>query len=191
MVKTPRRTCSAQRQLPCVGRFAGPGQRRHTYSHGCGLRFHRYLRRKHCRFVFAQSVAFGNVGTFLLKFVANGKFARNFPIAERLRYCCRRHERRKRFSSKFHGKVALVLGNEGNGLSEFSRKAVQQTVSLPMENNFESLNVAVAGSVIMYRSTPKLKQSNYRRQNIYVRSQQMEQHKNKSQGRRRTFQNIH
>ncbi len=55
------------------------------------------------------------------------------------------------FSSKFHGKVALVLGNEGNGLSEFSRKAVQQTVSLPMENNFESLNVAVAGSVIMYQ----------------------------------------
>ncbi len=55
------------------------------------------------------------------------------------------------FDSKFDGNVALVLGNEGNGLSDFSKSNVHKTISLPMANNFESLNVAVAGSVIMYQ----------------------------------------
>lgn len=55
------------------------------------------------------------------------------------------------FSAQLGGKVALVLGNEGNGLSQFCREHVAHKVSLPMANDFESLNVAVAGSVIMYR----------------------------------------
>ena len=55
------------------------------------------------------------------------------------------------FSARFSKRVALILGNEGNGLSDFSRKHATKTVALPMENGFESLNVAVAGSVIMYQ----------------------------------------
>ena len=55
------------------------------------------------------------------------------------------------FDCKFDGNVALVLGNEGNGLSAYSRLNAHQTISLPMANNFESLNVSVAGSVIMYQ----------------------------------------
>ena len=55
------------------------------------------------------------------------------------------------FDCKFDCNVALVLGNEGNGLSNFSRQNAHQTISLPMANNFESLNVSVAGSVIMYQ----------------------------------------
>lgn len=55
------------------------------------------------------------------------------------------------FKHSYRGKVALVLGNEGNGLSEYSKTHADSVVSLPMANDFESLNVAVAGSVIMYR----------------------------------------
>ena len=55
------------------------------------------------------------------------------------------------FSTCFGKRVALILGNEGNGLSEYSRRHGTKTVALPMENGFESLNVAVAGSVIMYQ----------------------------------------
>ena len=55
------------------------------------------------------------------------------------------------FSTKFGKRVALILGNEGNGLSDYSLKHAAKTVALPMENGFESLNVAVAGSVIMYQ----------------------------------------
>lgn len=46
--------------------------------------------------------------------------------------------------------IALVLGNEGNGLSEYSRQHITNVVSLPMSNNLESLNVAVAGGILMY-----------------------------------------
>lgn len=55
------------------------------------------------------------------------------------------------FSRSYDNKLALVLGNEGNGLSEYAKKHSDSVVSLPMANNFESLNVAVAGSVIMYQ----------------------------------------
>ena len=55
------------------------------------------------------------------------------------------------FSAHFSKRVALILGNEGNGLSDYSLKHATKTVALPMENGFESLNVAVAGSVIMYQ----------------------------------------
>ncbi len=55
------------------------------------------------------------------------------------------------FDCKFDGNVALVLGNEGNGLSAYSRANANDAICLPMANNFESLNVAVAGSVIMYQ----------------------------------------
>lgn len=55
------------------------------------------------------------------------------------------------FSAQFAPKVVVVLGNEGNGLSDYSKTHADKIVSLPMKNNFESLNVAVAGSVIMYQ----------------------------------------
>ena len=55
------------------------------------------------------------------------------------------------FDAEFGGKTALVLGNEGNGLSDYARTHATRTVALPMANGFESLNVAVAGSVIMYQ----------------------------------------
>lgn len=55
------------------------------------------------------------------------------------------------FEERFDKPVALVVGNEGNGLSDLSRSRATKIVSLPMTNNFESLNAAVAGSVLMYQ----------------------------------------
>ena len=54
------------------------------------------------------------------------------------------------FETTFKRKVALILGNEGNGISEVSKNRADTVVALPMKNDVESLNVAVAGSVIMY-----------------------------------------
>ena len=65
------------------------------------------------------------------------------------------------FDSELTGKIALVLGNEGNGLSDYSLSHASRIVALPMANGFESLNVAVAGSVIMYQIYSQ--QSNIRR----------------------------
>ncbi len=46
-------------------------------------------------------------------------------------------------------KIALVLGNEGQGLSHEVLNKVNDNITLPM-NEVESLNVGVAGSIIMH-----------------------------------------
>jgi len=48
------------------------------------------------------------------------------------------------------GPVALVLGNEARGLSPELHEHLGEYVSLPLYGRAESLNVAVAGGVLMY-----------------------------------------
>jgi 23S rRNA (guanosine2251-2'-O)-methyltransferase len=47
-------------------------------------------------------------------------------------------------------RVALVLGNESDGLSEPVRAELDATVSIPMHGGVESLNVASAGALAAY-----------------------------------------
>ncbi len=51
--------------------------------------------------------------------------------------------------SKKTDKVAIMLGNEGQGLSEKALLAADERVKIEMKN-FESLNVAIAAAIIMY-----------------------------------------
>ena len=46
-------------------------------------------------------------------------------------------------------KIALVLGNEGNGISHSVDSLIENNIYIPLEN-VESLNVTVAGSILMY-----------------------------------------
>jgi 23S rRNA (guanosine2251-2'-O)-methyltransferase len=48
------------------------------------------------------------------------------------------------------GRVALVLGNETNGLSEPVRAELDGTIAIPMRGGVESLNVAAAAAVAAY-----------------------------------------
>lgn len=48
------------------------------------------------------------------------------------------------------GKLAVILGNEGNGVGSAWRRAGFPHVSIPMENGVESLNVAMAAGIIAY-----------------------------------------
>lgn len=50
----------------------------------------------------------------------------------------------------WRGGVALVLGNEARGLSPDVAAQIQQWAKLPIVGKAESLNVAVAGGVLMY-----------------------------------------
>ncbi len=50
----------------------------------------------------------------------------------------------------WEGGVALILGNEARGLSEDVRSHVEAWARLPIVGQAESLNVAVAGGVLMY-----------------------------------------
>ena len=47
-------------------------------------------------------------------------------------------------------RLAVVVGNEGSGLSPEIRAKAQKTISLPIARNVESLNVAVAAGIILY-----------------------------------------
>jgi len=47
-------------------------------------------------------------------------------------------------------KYCLVLGNEAQGVSAEIIKSADQLVKIPMTRNMESLNVAMAGSIIFY-----------------------------------------
>ncbi len=50
------------------------------------------------------------------------------------------------------GPVALVLGNEAHGLDPAVRAAVSETVAIPMEGGVESLNVAMAGTLVLFEA---------------------------------------
>lgn len=54
------------------------------------------------------------------------------------------------FSIKNGKPLCLVIGNEGNGVSETVEKRADFTVSIPMESGMESLNAAVSAGILMY-----------------------------------------
>lgn len=53
-------------------------------------------------------------------------------------------------SADLKGKIALVVGNEGKGISRLVKEKSDFTINIPMLGEIESLNASVAASVIMY-----------------------------------------
>jgi 23S rRNA (guanosine2251-2'-O)-methyltransferase len=51
------------------------------------------------------------------------------------------------------GPLALVLGSEGDGLRELTRKTCDFLVRLPQAGSVESLNVSVACGMLLYETT--------------------------------------
>ena len=51
-------------------------------------------------------------------------------------------------------RLALLVGNEGAGLTAEGRARAGQTVSLPISSTVESLNVAVATGIFLYQLRP-------------------------------------
>lgn len=50
-----------------------------------------------------------------------------------------------------NGPVAIVVGNEGEGIRPLVRRSCDFMLSLPMRGHIESLNAAVAGSIVLYQ----------------------------------------
>jgi 23S rRNA (guanosine2251-2'-O)-methyltransferase len=55
-------------------------------------------------------------------------------------------------SLPLNGPLALVVGSEGEGMRDLVRRSCDALLSLPMRGSVESLNAAVAGSVVLYKA---------------------------------------
>jgi RNA methyltransferase, TrmH family len=60
------------------------------------------------------------------------------------------------FGVDLTGRVALVLGNEGAGLSQALVNAAHEVVAVPMPGKIESLNVAAAAAICMFERVRQL-----------------------------------
>ena len=54
--------------------------------------------------------------------------------------------------------TAFLIGNEGNGLSDEIAGLADTYVRIPMEGSVESLNAAVAASVLMFEAARQRRQ---------------------------------
>ena len=54
------------------------------------------------------------------------------------------------YSAPLSGRVAIAIGNEGAGLSRELVRQMYETVAIPQSAQVESLNVAVAASIVLY-----------------------------------------
>lgn len=50
----------------------------------------------------------------------------------------------------YEGKVALVIGSEGNGLKQIVKSSCDRIVSLPLKGEVNSLNASVAAGIMIY-----------------------------------------
>ncbi len=55
-------------------------------------------------------------------------------------------------AKQLDGALAVVVGNEGSGLSRLTREKCDFLLRLPMFGQVESLNAAVAGSIVLYEA---------------------------------------
>lgn len=49
-------------------------------------------------------------------------------------------------------RIALIIGNEGQGIDPLLEKKCDISIKIPMKGNMDSLNVAVAAGILMYES---------------------------------------
>ena len=60
--------------------------------------------------------------------------------------------RKSFWEADLSGNIALVIGNEGNGVSEEMLRAADEVLTIPMEGKIESLNAGISAGVIMYEA---------------------------------------
>ena len=57
---------------------------------------------------------------------------------------------------KLKNKNAIIFGNEGNGVSQELLNISNQTIKIPIYGIAESLNVAIASGIVLYKWREKL-----------------------------------
>ena len=56
------------------------------------------------------------------------------------------------YNQDLTGAIGIVIGNEGNGMSEKVKKKCDFLVKIPMKGKVTSLNAAVSAGIVMYET---------------------------------------
>lgn len=56
------------------------------------------------------------------------------------------------FESKLNGRIALVIGSEGRGISKLTKEKCDVLLKIPMVGKISSLNASVAAGILMYET---------------------------------------
>ncbi len=78
-----------------------------------------------------------------------------FAIDNKLKLICADMNGENIFDFETDQLVGLVVGNEGQGVSEQLQRLCFKTIKIPMRSGIESLNAGVSGSIIMYQINKK------------------------------------
>ena len=54
------------------------------------------------------------------------------------------------YEEKFSKRSVIVMGSEGDGISQLVRKNCDYITSIPMQGHIDSLNVSVATGILLY-----------------------------------------
>lgn len=65
-------------------------------------------------------------------------------------FCCDMNGKDVKNSRPNGAKFAIIIGNEGNGVSKELTELADSTISIPMSDKVESLNASVSAGIIMY-----------------------------------------
>lgn len=57
----------------------------------------------------------------------------------------------------YHGKIAIVIGNEGTGMSRLVKESCDFIASIPMYGEINSLNASVATGIVIYEAVKQRK----------------------------------
>jgi TrmH family RNA methyltransferase len=75
---------------------------------------------------------------------------------------CDPEANRRYFESDLKGAVAVVVGNEGQGLSREHLELVDEVISIPMNPLSESLNVAISAAIVLFAAVEQRMKGNCR-----------------------------
>jgi 23S rRNA (guanosine2251-2'-O)-methyltransferase len=56
------------------------------------------------------------------------------------------------YTKELRGRIALVLGGEGSGISRLLREKCDALVAIPTQGRIDSLNVSVAAGILLYET---------------------------------------
>ena len=54
------------------------------------------------------------------------------------------------YETNFKGACGIIIGSEGRGMSNLTKKKCDKLVKIPMVGKINSLNASVAGGIMMY-----------------------------------------